>query len=388
MNTLEATFRIITPMFLGGANQHADSVRPASIKGALRFWWRALNWSRCLEEKNNNEVEALKQLHAQEARLFGIAAGDNEGGQGVFLLQVRKQETKIVKQAFDSLMSGQLYLLGQGLTKYHKETKVSLCTRDAIKEDGKFTVKLNFRPKTSEVDVTQVSNALLLFGLLGALGSRARHGLGSVAITQWTGPQKISQTKSEYSVLLNSLLKNTNSVAEPPFTAFSQLSRIDISKAHKDVFNLLNSIGMEQQMYRSYGQNGKVNGKPSERKFSTDHDLIMDATNGVRIQQAPKRVVFGLPHNYFFSSTSAKADVNYAPDGKDGRRASPLLLHLHPVDDQFIAVHTLLPAKFLPAAAQIRVKTRSTVYVNPTPDWQILHTYLNRFKGELIHGCQ
>ena len=387
MNTLEAEFRVITPMFLGGADPtRADTVRPASVKGALRFWWRALNWSRWLEASSHHEVEALKHLHAQEARLFGISAGDADGGQGIFLLQVARQTVSIADQPFKPLESGQLYLLGQGLATFKNGNS---CLRSAIREGGEFTVKLIFRPGTSAADVTQIGDALLLFGLLGALGSRARHGLGSVAITSWTGSQKLPKSIDDYKLQMHSLLQKTNAVGDPPFTAFSRKSRIDISAENKDVFKLLNSVGVEQQMYRSYGQNGKVNGKPSERLFSGDHDLILDATNGNRTEQAPKRAVFGLPHNYFFSSTRAKADVNYAPDGKDGRRASPLFLHLHPVGEQFIAVHTLLPAKFLPDAAQIRIKAaRNTVYVNPSPDWEVLRTYLNRFNGEVIHGAK
>jgi len=43
---LTRTYRLITPMFGGGEEvNRADSVtvvRPSSIKGQLRFWWRAL----------------------------------------------------------------------------------------------------------------------------------------------------------------------------------------------------------------------------------------------------------------------------------------------------------------------------------------------------------
>ena len=88
MNTLEIKFQIITPLFLGGSDQQADGIRPSSIKGALRFWWRALNWARCLQQRDGDEVQALRHLHAEEARLFGIAASENGGGQGVFLMQV------------------------------------------------------------------------------------------------------------------------------------------------------------------------------------------------------------------------------------------------------------------------------------------------------------
>ncbi len=61
MKTIEASFEIVTPMFISGADDVAD-LRPPSIKGALRFWWRALHWGQCLQEAGNKE-EALALLH-------------------------------------------------------------------------------------------------------------------------------------------------------------------------------------------------------------------------------------------------------------------------------------------------------------------------------------
>lgn len=95
---IEATYRIVTPMFIGDANQQATGITAASIKGALRFWWRALNWGRVREECEN-DVEALKTLHEEEAELFGSSAYDNkqrrkEGkqsvGQSKVLLHVKQ----------------------------------------------------------------------------------------------------------------------------------------------------------------------------------------------------------------------------------------------------------------------------------------------------------
>ncbi|MBK6900382.1 MAG: type III-B CRISPR module RAMP protein Cmr1 [bacterium] len=77
---LIARFRIITPMFIGGANQDPeDGIRPPSVKGMLRFWWRALNWWRFLDAAKN-DVVALREMHKEEARLFGSAA--NRGWRG------------------------------------------------------------------------------------------------------------------------------------------------------------------------------------------------------------------------------------------------------------------------------------------------------------------
>lgn len=388
---LKARFCIVTPMFLGDADQKASSIRPPSLKGALRFWWRALNWSGFLKQADQNEAAALQALHKEEARLFGSTAAEKTGGQGVFLLTVAKDEIKVAEEPFGKEMSGaQLYLLGMGLGSFKGGNHT---LRNALEAKGTFSVELLFRPKTSASDRKSVADALYAFGLLGALGSRARHGMGSVSLTGWEGGESrtVPTTEDEYKKAIQALLgpKGEQTAVFPPFTAFSQKSEIWISAKDKSPMRLLSIVGEQQMLYRSYGQNGKVLNKPAERHFADDHDLIMDVTNGKRIDHAPQRVVFGLPHNYFFSSTKQKADVNYAPKGQDARRASPLSLHIHQLaDDQFLAVHTLLPALFLPDSAKIRVKTRSSVDVPVNVDWSVLQKYLARksFTQDKIYG--
>ena len=97
MQYIEAEFEIVTPMFIGGAEPQSTNptIRPPSIKGALRFWWRALAWKNCLKNSNNNQVEALKMLHQKEAELFGLAANDNQAGQGIISLKLEKTSTRI-----------------------------------------------------------------------------------------------------------------------------------------------------------------------------------------------------------------------------------------------------------------------------------------------------
>lgn len=385
-NTHEATFRITTPMFIGGSDQKATEVRPASVKGALRFWWRALNWARHAQAYPRDEAAALRALHAEEARLFGLAAKDGGGGQGVCLLSIGQGKSKPVAQPFSPMTASQLYLLGMGLGNFREGTLRSALT------DGEFSVRLLFRPSCSAADKQSVLDALYLFGLLGSLGSRARHGMGSVSLSQWQDDaRKVPANRDDYLAALRSLLPQIDpqlAADLPPFTAFSGRSRIDLSAHGKDPLALLTLVGSEQQRYRSFGQNGKVQGSAAERNFVADHDLIYAATQGKPVSKAPQRTVFGLPHNYFFSSSKGKADVNYAPEGKDGRRASPLLLHIHALSEtDYLAVHTLLPARFLPEAAQIRIKAQRTNMVEAKVDWQVLSNYLDRFKErQTLHG--
>lgn len=393
MKTLSASFEIVTPMFIGGSDQQTAQLRPSSLKGALRFWWRALNWSRVCALHGSDQNAALRQLHADESRLFGHAATDNGGGQGVFLMQVNDLSVKEQKQPFGTgFDNGILYLLGQGLGSFRDGNH---CLRPGLAAGGSFDLRLLFRPGTSQGDIASVVQAVQAFGLLGSLGSRARHGLGSVALTRlssegldlpaWSVPTTVAAYRSALTALLADARR---APGLPPLSAFSAESRIDLSmqrSGKEAAVKLLADLGREQQAYRSYGKDGKVNGKPSERKFVPDHDLAREVANGRPASSAPQRVVFGLPHNYFFSSDNAKVDVNYRPDGEEARRASPLLLHIHRLGEgQAVAVHTLLRARFLPGDRPgVTMKPgrgRAIDNVPVTVDWSVLTHYLDRFK--------
>jgi len=60
MHKLVFECETITPMFLAGADGKTPELRAPSIKGALRFWWRAMN--------GNKSIEKLK---IEEANIFG-----------------------------------------------------------------------------------------------------------------------------------------------------------------------------------------------------------------------------------------------------------------------------------------------------------------------------
>ena len=47
----------ITPMFMYGADGKTAELRPASIKGVMRFWWRAMNGNLPLDELKKQEGE-------------------------------------------------------------------------------------------------------------------------------------------------------------------------------------------------------------------------------------------------------------------------------------------------------------------------------------------
>jgi len=276
MHEIKATYRIVTPMFLGGANQDpSDGIRPPSVKGALRFWWRALNWGRFCNRPGADDASALKALHKEEARLFGLAAeevnGLQVGGQGCFLLRVTHDSLKhtdkpTIHPKFKDYAAARY--LGYGLMvafgRTDGTTHSGQLGRCCLDEDQEFTVKLIFRRGVE----TSVQKALIAWGLLGGLGSRSRHGMGSVALISLSGSGaedwQAPANENDYDARVEPLFSSLPLPAiEPPFSAFWQRSRIDRLLSYTDCYGVLNGFGKAMLMYRSWGRSSPGGGSTS-----------------------------------------------------------------------------------------------------------------------------
>lgn len=77
----EVTFdcEVVTPMFLGGADQQAE-LRASAIKGAMRWWFRAAIGGTLFQSAGNNFVESVAK---HERVLFGAT-----DGRGLFAIRV------------------------------------------------------------------------------------------------------------------------------------------------------------------------------------------------------------------------------------------------------------------------------------------------------------
>jgi CRISPR-associated protein Cmr1 len=320
MENLTATYRIVTPMFIGDGNQQATSIRPPSVKGALRFWWRALNWGRFINEYHN-EATALKKLHTEEARLFGSVADNKklESGQGVFLLRIIEQpNTKELEKNWPfSPRKGNKFpgstFLGFGLFesgegddfKPHRE---GIKEKNEFKPQSEFKLQLDFKPSTSAEDIESIEQTVRILGLVGDLGSRARRGFGSLTLTKLqynaSKPQCFLYTQREYAHKISELLTHYQKVINyPPYTAFSQQSQFRLFSTDKDARQVHNTMGTQYKKYRS-----KFNSNKSQKR------------------------AFGLPLKDF---------------DEDNRRASPLFFHVHELkNSEFIGLALFLPAHF------------------------------------------
>jgi len=66
---IRATYSVVTPLFSSGAIQERAELRLPAFKGVLRFWWRALAWSRFHGD--------LQRIHQEESNTFGSPSGQS-----------------------------------------------------------------------------------------------------------------------------------------------------------------------------------------------------------------------------------------------------------------------------------------------------------------------
>jgi CRISPR-associated protein Cmr1 len=343
---IEATYSVVTPLFCAGADSKTPEVRLPSFKGVLRYWWRALAWSRYGAD--------LGVLRQQEDRLFGSAGGGQS--RVVMRLASAPQSPKIsvgdvleARAGAGVVGEGARYL-GYGVMEAFgsrkKGTKAGQLTRACLGAPFDFTVQMRARHLDGQ-ESTSLVNALVAVGILGGLGARSRKGYGSLALqslhvngeARWSTPRSMDELQRAIAAL-RSGQTHDHAGAYPEFTALSNRARhVLLSSTRREPLELLDLVGREMVRFRSWGRKGRIfeSQLDSEKKFQDDHDLM----KGRQRRSHPRRIAFGLPHNY------GQQKVGPA-DGLD-RRASPLFIHIHPCDDEPVAVLSFLPARFLPA---------------------------------------
>jgi len=335
---IEATYRVVTPLFCAGANQQRAELRLPSFKGVLRFWWRALAWSRL-----DGNLHAIRE---QEDRLFG-SAGGGRSRLSMNLSVSAEPETAgvdtVLEVAGNVVGEGARYL-GYGVMEAFGK-RAGRLIRPCLRAPLGFTLWMRGRGLAEE-PLNHLRSALLAVGMLGGMGAKSRKGYGSLAIQslrvddveQWQAPQSVDHLRDR----IKALRYEAGPSGWPEFTALCGRTRHVLVHAARnvDAMELLNLVGREMMRHRSWGHNGQVLGRPSERNFKDDHDLMKSPRRSTH----PRRIAFGLPHNY----GKHPRDQVGPHDRKLDRRASPLFIHVHQCGATPVGVLSFLPARFLP----------------------------------------
>ncbi len=386
MTSIEARYKVVTPLFSAGAHpgrpgiaakrgipatlreSGSPELRLASFKGVLRFWWRVLAWSRC----GGN----LAVIRSEEDFLFG----SSDGGQSRVSMRLAERtpspepvtvgEVLRVPRAGRAVGPGARYL-GYGVMESFdgKNTVAGRLTRACLQAPFRFTVQMrvcDVQPQRLE----SLKKALIALGTFGGMGAKNRKGYGSLALQklrvdgkEWRKPRTAENLRDAIASLSGGRMDRAASL--PDYTALSDRSRHLVLTSHRrQPLELLDLIGREMVRYRSWGHRGRVFGQVSEKNFEDDHDL-MKQDKGQR-KSHPRRIAFGLPHNY---GRPRHKQIGPADNLLD-RRASPLFIHIDECGKIPVAVVSFLPARFLPdgksdisvGGKRIRQKPESDLY--------------------------
>jgi len=169
MDRLTVTLKTVTPMFLGGAEpDKIAELRAPSIKGALRFWYRAID-----PEYNKPFDLSDPKSPTWEEKIFG----STEHGQGYFSM---KLENGFLKGDHDWVPGN-----NQGLRYLSFSLSMGGNRRKCIPPNTDICITLTFRHNPDDKEKKAILASLWVLGHVGGLGSRSRRGLGTVALQSW-----------------------------------------------------------------------------------------------------------------------------------------------------------------------------------------------------------
>lgn len=171
----EYQLELVTPAFLGGADQSAQW-RTAGIKALIRQWWRVV-WTA------ENPNKTVNDMRAAEAVRFGsVQDGLNQKAQ----IQIRfDEEPKNVASTVEGLPRDQnqsLQYLGFG--PFVQPNRPS--SKTALKKETKVKFKIliqSLDEKQTQQFSNEIDQTMFLVHQFGALGSRSNNAWGSLHIT-------------------------------------------------------------------------------------------------------------------------------------------------------------------------------------------------------------
>lgn len=219
-HTITFTCETITPMFLSGADGQTPELRPPSIKGALRFWWRAMNGHLSLEE-----------LKKKEDEIFGGTEGRSK-----VIIRVKILNELVSQTTIKSLKKQALTYMAYGA---EERKYFDVGTRFQIV----FVIKESNQKRYEEIE-NDIRHAFSLLTNLGGLGAKSRNGFGSFICDEADDFETIAQYEvfnNEKNPFFSSITDQTEiyqslDIFENWEEAITQLKTLYADKAKKSIF--------------------------------------------------------------------------------------------------------------------------------------------------------
>lgn len=331
LTVIDREFEVITPMFGGGAvvEQHDNKrqlkapdadvpIRTASIRGQLRFWWRA-----------TGTFESLRQMREAEDELWGAAS---KPGKVSLRLMGKRPQIKTIK-VFEMKQSPSGKYNARALRgmediaygAFPLQPKGGLRERLVPGElhlpKGKMTLRLTC-PDDRVDEVQRAVGAWLAFG---GIGGRTRRGFGAVAATSGMEDPKTVQ-------------KRLSAVRAPAGVSSLGGSRLQCRPSSKGEGQAVLAAGLSTLRSFRQGVNtgrnppGPQSNRPGRSRWPEAEQIrkITRQSDAKHRQELVKvnafpRAAFGMPIIFHFQSHTDPGDTSLQPDGHE-RLASPLVI--------------------------------------------------------------
>ncbi|KAB2835996.1 MAG: type III-B CRISPR module RAMP protein Cmr1 [Candidatus Brocadia sp.] len=363
METLTVTLKTVTPLFPGGAepNERAE-LRAPSIKGTMRFWYRAMNGEASIEK-----------LYKKEAALFG-GSGDGEGRSRIIIRMpspLNKDDVKnslwdeiphkneVSKKGVSYLVptdksAGIFYLLYSMLLPNRE--------RPFIKADSS-----EFRIILQSLDTNALRQSLASLWCavyMGGFGARSRRGGGNVMATD---VHDVSMLKN-FSLNFIPAGENSQEVANWLISNLHAAKGI-ISGGKSDWISTYSNLSLSRFIIcrsckttwlESLNEVGKIF---KEFRNSHKNDILDTAA-------------FGLPIMHGIR-TGNRVTVKGSFNRTDmDRRGSPLIFKIIKVKNSYYWFVLRLSGEFLPEGGVIKANSKTQ-----KPDYQLLDEFWPKLKN-------
>ncbi len=359
--TITFNCETVTPVFLAGADGRTPELRPPSIKGMMRFWWRALH--------GHMTIENLKK---EEAKIFGTS--DEKIGRSKFSIRVNKQliNNDIVKSLWEEIpFEERTSKIGNKYKVPKKYEGISYLLysifmvneRPYIKSGTLFSIQVSLY---NDEILQELINSVYVLAFFGGLGSRNRRGAGSFRLRQI-----ISDKDEHYQKMLD-----TNNI----------LSVKDLEKYIKSNINpMINSCFCSSY---SVLKNSKIYILDPKNNWKDALEIIGEPflsfrkTNKARVSDTPN---FGFPvvHKNYPKITMGAGHTNDKGNVVDfiERRASPLIFKVIKTNDMtYFPVIIWLNSELAPSNYNIMSKYGHNV---KRPNEKIITEFLTTIPKKL-----
>ena len=370
MDDLHCRVEFISPAFIGGPRARKDvELRTSSLRGALRYWLRAL-----ISEQD------VAQLREAEGRIFG-RTGKGGGASSVTVRAAKDStmETRTVDQMLQGYPKPQQGhpLPGIHYALFSMKANNDQPARAAL--TGAFQFTLMRRPGVfSSQPMRRAYAALWCLTHLGSVGARSRRGFGALQVSAGT--------------LRPSWAKDL-----PPLDVSADTPQALHDEIEQGLSQIRHVLGLQSASFTSSGYDMLAPGACRifvlDRTFTSaldavhaavgalavyrhllqpDYAVVKTAMTGGPLSSPVQRAAFGLPIVFGFHDVPGRRPLEA---GKIRRRSSPLWIRpVRLADGNFAVVLVFFKSALLPSGAQLSINHKN----GPVPSLGLVEDFLTR----------